>query len=54
VIETVSRKLKSKRSLAEVLSIPTAKVPIVKFFDRDINLEGDISLYNILVMQTEK
>ena len=49
VIETVAKKLTQKTRLFNVLAIPTAKVPIVKFADRDTRLEGDISLYNTLV-----
>ena len=48
-IETVAKKLMQKRQLYNVISIPTAKVPIVKFTDRETRLEGDISLYNTLV-----
>lgn len=33
-----------------VLPITTAKVPIVKFYHVQTGLEGDISLYNTLVV----
>lgn len=49
IIETLAAKLMQKRGLYRIISIPTAKVPIVKFTDRDLRLEGDISLYNTLV-----
>lgn len=48
-IENVAKRLKQYRGLYNIIPIPTAKVPIVKFTDSRTRLEGDISLYNILV-----
>nr|KAG5701564.1 hypothetical protein BaRGS_024814 [Batillaria attramentaria] len=53
-IEAVATKLMRKRGLYNVVSIPTAKVPIVKFTDRNTKLEGDISLYNILAQRNTR
>ena len=48
-IENICSKLKTHRGLYNVFSITTAKVPIVKFRHRRSQLEGDISMYNLLV-----
>ncbi|XP_052775836.1 terminal uridylyltransferase 4-like [Mya arenaria] len=50
-IEAICKKLKTHRDLYGVFPITTAKVPIVKFKHRASQLEGDISLYNILALQ---
>ena len=50
-IDNMARKLMHRRQLFNVISIPTAKVPIVKFTDRETRLDGDISLYNTLVSE---
>ena len=44
--------LKKQKTLYNVFPITTAKVPIVKFKHRPLQLEGDISLYNTLVSST--
>lgn len=49
VIESLARKMRQCKDIIKVQAISTAKVPIVKFTVRGIGLEGDISLYNILV-----
>ncbi|KAK7100580.1 terminal uridylyltransferase 7-like isoform X2 [Littorina saxatilis] len=54
IIETVAKKLMQRRNLYNVISIPTAKVPIVKFTDRESRLEGDISLYNTLAQRNTR
>lgn len=48
-IEAICKKLKLHRGLYNVFPITSAKVPIVKFRHRSTQLEGDISMYNILV-----
>lgn len=48
-IEYISCKLKTHRGLYNVFPITSAKVPIVKFKHRRTQLEGDISMYNLLV-----
>lgn len=48
-IEDISMKLKTHRGLYNVFPITTAKVPIIKFKHRRSQLEGDISMYNLLV-----
>ncbi|XP_025109953.1 terminal uridylyltransferase 7-like isoform X2 [Pomacea canaliculata] len=50
-IENVAKRLKQYRGLYNIIPIPTAKVPIVKFTDSRTRLEGDISLYNILAQR---
>lgn len=51
IIEELTKKLKTHKGLYNVFPITTAKVPIVKFKHRRSQLEGDISLYNLLVIQ---
>ncbi|XP_063962269.1 terminal uridylyltransferase 7-like isoform X1 [Lytechinus pictus] len=48
VIERLAAALKRNHNLYNIVPIPTAKVPIVKFVHRPTRLEGDISLYNTL------
>lgn len=48
-IEKITKKLKTHKGLYNVFPITTAKVPIIKFKHRRSQLEGDISLYNLLV-----
>jgi terminal uridylyltransferase len=38
--------LKSSGKFSDIVSITSAKVPIVKFRNRKPDIEGDISLYN--------
>ena len=52
VMEKLTNTLKRNRDLYNVVSIPTAKVPIVKFRHRPAQLDGDISLYNTLVSES--
>lgn len=47
-IETLGDQLKNCSDLKNVLIISSAKVPIIKFEHTESQLEGDISLYNIL------
>ncbi len=49
VIEDLAQKMKKHRSFYQVCPITSAKVPIVKFRHRSLQVEGDISLYNTLV-----
>ncbi|KAL4236653.1 Terminal uridylyltransferase 4 [Mactra antiquata] len=53
-IEAICKKLKGHRGLYGVFPITTAKVPIVKFVHRQTQLEGDISMYNVLALQNTK
>ncbi len=54
VLEKVGNSLKASGKMVEVLSIPSAKVPIVKFRHVACKLDGDISLYNRLsIFNTE-
>ncbi|KAM6945034.1 terminal uridylyltransferase 7 [Lycodopsis pacificus] len=50
IIESLARMLWKHQGLKNILSITTAKVPIVKFFHLRTGLEGDISLYNTLAL----
>ncbi|XP_046551942.1 LOW QUALITY PROTEIN: terminal uridylyltransferase 4-like [Haliotis rubra] len=54
IIEKLAKKLKEHRGLYQVVAIPTAKVPIVKFRHRESQLEADISLYNTLAQHNTK
>ncbi|KAK3090095.1 hypothetical protein FSP39_009133 [Pinctada imbricata] len=49
-IEEITKKLKTHKGLYNVIPITTAKVPIVKFRHRRSQLEGDISMYNLLAL----
>jgi len=40
--------------MQEILAIPSAKVPIVKFKHKKTRLEGDISLSNDLALRNTK
>ncbi|XP_062573267.1 terminal uridylyltransferase 4-like isoform X2 [Saccostrea cucullata] len=53
-IEKVTKKLKTHRGLYNVFPITTAKVPIIKFKHRSSQLEGDISLYNLLALHNTR
>ena len=50
VLRLVVEKLRTCNFLQDIVSILSAKVPIVKFRHRATQLEGDISCYNILAM----
>ncbi|XP_068559289.1 terminal uridylyltransferase 7 [Cebidichthys violaceus] len=50
IIESLARMLWKHPGLKNILSITTAKVPIVKFYHLRTGLEGDISLYNTLAL----
>uniref|UniRef100_A0A9J8D1Z6 Terminal uridylyltransferase 7 n=1 Tax=Cyprinus carpio carpio TaxID=630221 RepID=A0A9J8D1Z6_CYPCA len=50
VIESLAKALRKHHSLRNILPITTAKVPIVKFYHTKTGLEGDISLYNTLIL----
>lgn len=54
IIEEISTVLKKNKELKQIIPITTAKVPIIKFEHRATQLEGDISLYNILVSLSVK
>ena len=54
ILRTIVDRLKSAGFLQEVVAIPSAKVPIVKFRHKATALEGDISLYNTLAMYNTK
>jgi len=51
IIEEISTVLKKNKELKQIIPITTAKVPIIKFEHRATQLEGDISLYNILAQR---
>ncbi|XP_056018011.1 terminal uridylyltransferase 7-like isoform X5 [Ostrea edulis] len=53
-IEKVTKKLKTHKGLYNVFPITTAKVPIIKFRHRRSQLEGDISLYNLLALHNTR
>ncbi|CAL8149391.1 unnamed protein product [Orchesella dallaii] len=48
MLEKIVEALKGSGRMTDVLSIPSAKVPIVKFRHVAYKLDGDISLYNTL------
>ncbi len=51
IIENLADKLKRVPGIYNVQAITSAKVPIIKFVHRDTQLEGDISLYNVLALE---
>lgn len=53
-IEKITKKLKTHKGLYNVFPITTAKVPIIKFKHRRSQLEGDISLYNLLALHNTR
>lgn len=54
IIENLAKVLKKHPGLRNILSITTAKVPIVKFIHSRSGLEGDISLYNTLALHNTR
>ncbi|XP_023215892.1 terminal uridylyltransferase 4-like [Centruroides sculpturatus] len=48
IIESLTAELKKYKKIQDILPIPTAKVPIIKFSFKHTNKEGDISVYNTL------
>jgi len=54
VIEELQEKLKKFHELSNLVPITTAKVPILKFFHKQSEFEGDISIYNTLGQQNTK
>jgi len=54
VIEDLQEKLKKFHELSNLVPITTAKVPILKFFHKQSEFDGDISIYNILGQQNTK
>jgi len=53
-IEVLYNLLKGYGGVKDLLPIPTAKVPIVKFTHKATRLDGDISLYNVLAMENSR
>jgi len=51
MLKTIVERLKESGTMTEILAIPSAKVPIVKFKHRATKLEGDISLSNRLALR---
>lgn len=49
VIRQIAKLLTKEHGFCDILPVTRAKVPIVRFYHREHRLEGDISLYNILV-----
>ena len=54
IIVSVADRLKRYRECNNVMAITTAKVPIVKFTMKKSNIEGDLSLYNVLAIANTK
>lgn len=54
VIKRVSKVLKHCGDFKDIMDIPSAKVPIVKFTHKETGLDGDISLYNTLALRNTK
>ena len=54
ILATVVDRLKAMGSFQNIIPIPSAKVPIVKFTHQKSRLEGDISLSNILALHNTK
>lgn len=44
----MAEKIKRMSGVKNVLAITSAKVPIIKLFYQNLNVEADISLYNVL------
>ena len=51
MVVKIAKALDKHQAFYNVMYIKSAKVPIVKFVIRDLNLEGDISLYNCLALK---
>ena len=51
LVEKLSSHLMKMRGVTKVLPITAAKVPIVKLFHGNFNIEADISLYNVLASE---
>jgi len=49
IIRKIASILRADRNFRDVMAVTGAKVPIVKFYHRGYRLDGDVSLYNVLV-----
>jgi len=54
IIDTLAEKLKRMPGIGNIQPITSAKVPILKFVHYETQIEGDISLYNILAQENTK
>ncbi|XP_063217527.1 terminal uridylyltransferase 7-like [Bacillus rossius redtenbacheri] len=50
-IEELTHLLRGYNKMKNILAITTAKVPIMKFYLPESDLEGDISMYNVLALR---
>ncbi|KAF6211844.1 hypothetical protein GE061_012360 [Apolygus lucorum] len=53
-LSSLFKHMKKCRDLKKLIYVPFAKVPIIKFLHVPSNLEGDISLYNVLAQENTK
>jgi len=54
LIEELSEKIKRMAGMRNVVAITSAKVPIVKLFHHQCQIEADISLYNVLARENTR
>jgi len=54
LIEELSEKIKRMVGMRNVVAITSAKVPIVKLFHHQCEIEADISLYNVLARENTR
>jgi len=54
IIEQLADKIKRMAGVKNVLAITSAKVPIVKLFYHHLEVDADISLYNVLARENTK
>lgn len=54
IIEHLTVELKKYKKIQDIIPIPTAKVPIIKFSFKHTKREGDISVYNTLGQHNTK
>jgi len=54
LIEELSEKIKRMVGMRNVVAITSAKVPIVKLFHHQCQIEADISLYNVLARENTR
>jgi len=54
LIEELSEKIKRMTGMRNVVAITSAKVPIVKLFHHQCQIEADISLYNVLARENTR
>jgi len=54
IIEELAEKIRRMAGVRNVQAITSAKVPIIKLFYQNLNVEADISLYNVLARENTK